>query len=184
MSAYRIRIVGDPVLRQTATEVEDIDAAFVRTTEEMAIAMYEAPGIGLAAPQVGIARRFFVYDHDQTGPKTLINPVVAESDGEWDYEEGCLSVPGLYFEITRPKTILVRGRDIDGNDVEIEADELFSRLIQHELDHLDGVLLLDHLEADQRKAAKKEIRKMMMGERGPDEVPERNRSIIGRLANR
>ena len=150
MSPYRIRIVGDPVLRQKATEVADIDDALVRLTGDMAVTMYEAPGIGLAAPQIGVQKRFFVYD--------------TESDGEWYYDEGCLSVPGLYFEICRPKQIHVTGIDLDGNEVSFEADELFSRLIQHELDHLDGVLLLDHLEADQRKQAKKAVREMMMGD--------------------
>ena len=87
----------------------------------------------------------------------LINPVVTESDGEWEYAEGCLSVPGMSFEIVRPKQILVTGIDLDGNEVSIEADELFSRLIQHEIDHLDGVLLLEHLDDDQRKAALKEL---------------------------
>ncbi len=164
MSPYRIRIVGDPVLRQKATEVADIDDALVRLTGDMAVTMYEAPGIGLAAPQIGVQKRFFVYDHDGTGAKTLLNPVITESDGEWYYDEGCLSVPGLYFEICRPKQIHVTGIDLDGNEVSFEADELFSRLIQHELDHLDGILLLDHLEADQRKQAKKAVREMMMGD--------------------
>lgn len=163
MSTQRIRIVGDPVLRQVAAEVTDIDDALVRLTQEMATTMYDAPGIGLAAPQVGVAQRFFVYDFDQSGPSVLINPVITESDGEWYYDEGCLSVPGQYFEIVRPKTVHVTGVDLHGNEVSIEADELFSRLIQHELDHLDGVLLLDHLDDVQRKAAKKAVRELMMG---------------------
>ena len=180
MTASRIRIVGDPVLRQRAEEVDDIDERLVRLTRDMAETMYAAPGAGLAAPQVGIKSRFFVYDlQDDAGAKTLINPEIVESDGEWLYDEGCLSVPGLYFEILRPKRVHVRGLDLDGNEVDWEADEFAARLIQHELDHLDGVLLLDHLEADQRKQAKKEVRRMMMGERGPDELPERSRKRVG-----
>jgi peptide deformylase len=175
MTKHRIRIVGDPVLRKVADEVTDIDAELVRLTEEMATTMYEAPGIGLAAPQVGISQRFFVYDYDGSGPAVLINPVIAESDGEWYYDEGCLSVPGQYFEIVRPKTIHVTGIDIHGNEVSVEADELFSRLIQHELDHLDGVLLLDHLDEAQRKAAKKAVRELMMGTPNePESSPRRS----------
>ena len=181
MSTTRIRIVGDPVLRQRAGEVTDIDGRLVGLAGEMATAMYDAPGIGLAAPQVGVQQRFFVYDLGEgEGAKTLINPEIVESDGEWLMDEGCLSVPGLYFEILRPKTVHVRGVDLDGNEVDWEADELAARLIQHELDHLDGVLLLDHLEADQRKEAKRQVRMLMMGEREPDELPDRSRRRIER----
>ena len=181
MTASRSRIVGDPVLRQRSEEVTEIDERLVRLTEDMAQTMYEAPGAGLAAPQVGIKARFFVYDlQDEVGAQTLINPEIVESDGEWLFDEGCLSVPGLYFEISRPKRVHVRGIDLDGNEVDWEADEFAARLIQHELDHLDGVLLLDHLEADQRKEAKRAVRQMMMGERGPDELPERSRRRLSR----
>jgi peptide deformylase len=114
--------------------------------------MYEAEGIGLAAPQVGIQKRLFVYDIGE-GPQTLINPEIIDSDGEWAFEEGCLSVPGMSFEIVRPKQVHLVGRDLEGNEISIEADELLARLFQHELDHLEGVLLLDHLDRDQRKAA-------------------------------
>lgn len=158
-----IRIVGDPVLRQKTPEMTDIDGAFVALVDSMFDAMYAAPGIGLAAPQVGVAQRFFVYDlGDDTGRQVLVNPVITGTDGEWTYDEGCLSVPGQYFEIVRPKQIEVSGRDLDGNEVSFEADELLARLIQHELDHLDGVLLLDLLDADQAKAAKKAVREEQM----------------------
>ena len=119
--------------------------------------MYQAEGIGLAAPQVGIQKRLFVYDIGE-GPETLVNPEIVDSDGEWSFHEGCLSVPGLSFEIIRPKEVHLVGRDLDGNEVSIEADELLARLFQHELDHLDGVLLLDHLERDDRKAALRQWR--------------------------
>lgn len=157
MSTQRIRTYGDPVLNTKATDVTDIDGRFVKLCDEMFVAMYDAPGIGLAAPQVGVQKRFFVYDVDDE-PGVLINPTVTESDGEWIFEEGCLSVPGMSFEIARPKTILVTGRDLDGNEVSFEADELFARLIQHEIDHLDGVLLLEHLDDEQRRSALKELR--------------------------
>jgi peptide deformylase len=158
--SYQIRLMGDPVLRQMAAEITDIDGRLVRTVEDMIPAMREAQGIGLAAPQVGIQKRLFVYDIGE-GVQTLINPVIEESDGEWEFDEGCLSVPGLSFEIVRPKQIHVTGRDLDGNEVSFEADELLSRLIQHELDHLDGVLLVDHLDKKQRKWALKQWREIV-----------------------
>ena len=156
MARQRIRTYGDPVLNTRAADVTDIDGKFVKLCDDMFVAMYDAPGIGLAAPQVGVQKRFFVYDYDDN-PGVLINPTITESDGEWVFEEGCLSVPGMSFEIIRPKQILVSGIDLDGNEVTVEADELFSRLIQHEIDHLDGVLLLEHLDDDQRKVALKEL---------------------------
>jgi len=166
VAPYDIRIIGDPVLRQRAGEVTDIDARMARLVEDMFVTMYDAPGLGLAAPQIGVQKRLFVYDHE--GHKgVLINPVIKEHSGEWDYSEGCLSVPGLYFEIVRPKQILIAGLDLDGNDVEVEADEIEGRLFQHELDHLDGTLLVEHLNDDQRKAAKKELRGLMLGESRP-----------------
>lgn len=157
MARQKIRQFGDPVLNTRATDVTEIDGRFVKLCDTMFTTMYDAPGIGLAAPQVGVQKRFFVYDYEDN-PGVLINPVIEESDGEWLYEEACLSVPGLSFEIVRPKQILVSGLDIDGNEVQIEADELMSRLIQHEIDHLDGVLLLEHLDDEQRRTALTELR--------------------------
>jgi len=158
MAPYSIRIFGDPVLKQRAAEITEIDGRLARLADDMLTTMYDAPGLGLAAPQVGVQKRMFVYDIGE-GPRTLINPVISESSGEWSYDEGCLSVPGLSFEIIRPKEIHLTGVDLDGNEVSFEADELLARLFQHELDHLDGILLLEHLDEGQRKAALKELRK-------------------------
>ena len=155
--SYQIRLFGDPVLRQTATEITDIDGRVARMAHDMVPAMYEAEGLGLAAPQVGIQKRLFVYDIGE-GPQVLVNPKIQESAGEWGYMEGCLSMPGLSFEIVRPKEVLLTGVDLDGNDVSIEADDILARLFQHELDHLDGILLFDHLEKTERKQAMKEWR--------------------------
>lgn len=157
VTPYEIRVFGDPVLRKIADEVTDIDGKLIKLADEMLETMYAEPGLGLAAPQVGVPRRFFVYDVGD-GPEALVNPVVTESSGEWVYEEGCLSVPGLSWDIVRPKEIHITGYDLDGNEVSIEADELLARLFQHELDHLDGVLLLDHLDGDTRKEAMKLVR--------------------------
>jgi peptide deformylase len=160
---YSIRVFGDPVLKQRAAEITDVDAALVRLAEDMVDTMRAAPGLGLAAPQVGVQKRLFVYEvpDDDQGPKTIINPRITETRGEWEYEEGCLSVPGLYFPIVRPKEIHLTGYDLDGNEVSLEADELLSRLLQHELDHLDGRLLLELLDPDQRKQAMRELRQRM-----------------------
>jgi peptide deformylase len=162
MAPYSIRVVGDPVLRQRAAEVTTIDGRLAKLADDMIVTMYEAPGVGLAAPQVGVEKRLFVYDVGD-GPKTLINPVIAESGGEWAYEEGCLSVPGLSWQIVRPKHVVLTGVDLDGNDVSIEADELLARCFQHEIDHLDGVLLLERLDPDTRRAALRTIREMGIG---------------------
>jgi len=167
MSPHSIRTFGDPVLKTKAADVTDIDGRFIRLHDDMLTTMYGAPGIGLAAPQVGVKQRFFVYDLGEPedgetqpfdGPGVLINPIIVEGDGEWAFEEGCLSIPGLSWEIIRPKTIHVVAIDLEGNEISFEADELFARLIQHEVDHLDGVLLLEHLNDDQRKEAKKILR--------------------------
>lgn len=159
MPTYTIRVYGDPVLKQRATEVADIDGSLARLADDMIATMYAAPGVGLAAPQVGVQKRLFVYDYDDgTGPHTIINPTITESSGEWMYEEGCLSVPGLYFPIVRPKDVLVTGYDLDGKEVTIEATEFLARVLQHEIDHLDGTLLLEHLDPEQRKEALRVLR--------------------------
>jgi peptide deformylase len=116
--------------------------------------MYDAAGIGLAAPQVGVQKRLFVFEHADE-PGVLINPVVSETDEEWTYSEGCLSIPGIYFQITRPRKVLLTGVGIDGEEHTFEADDLKARLFQHELDHLDGVLMTDHLTPEQARTAKK-----------------------------
>jgi peptide deformylase len=161
VAPFDIRIVGDPVLRQRAREVDEIDGALAQLADDMTVTMYEAPGMGLAAPQVGVQKRLFVYDIGE-GPQAMVNPTIVESDGEWAFEEGCLSVPGLAWEIIRPKTIHLVGYDLDGNEVSIEADELEARVFQHELDHLDGVLLLERLDEDQAKEAKRAVRELML----------------------
>ncbi|MHB8244770.1 MAG: peptide deformylase [Acidimicrobiales bacterium] len=159
MSTYPIRVFGDPVLRQRAAEVEDIDGRLIRLVEDMIETMYDAPGVGLAAPQVGIERRLFVYDvGDGDGPKVIVNPVISEARGEWEFEEGCLSVPGLHWTIARPKEVHLSGFDLAGRELSIEADEFLARVLQHELDHLDGVLLIERLDKETRKEAMRALR--------------------------
>lgn len=158
---YEIRVIGDPVLRQRAGEITDIDGKLARLADDMLTTMYEAPGLGLAAPQVGVQKRIFVYDLGE-GPQVVVNPEVREVRGEWAYDEGCLSIPGLAFELVRPKEIHLVGYDLHGNELSIEADELLARCLQHEIDHLDGVLFIERLDDDDRKAAMKIIREQQL----------------------
>jgi peptide deformylase len=152
-----IRQYGDPVLKARTSEVEEIDGAVASLVDAMIETMYDAPGTGLAANQIGVQRRIFVYDVGE-GPRTVINPRIVESEGEWTYDEGCLSVPGLSWDIVRPNAVHLVGLDLDGNELSIEADELEGRVFQHELDHLDGILLVERLNEDQRKEALKILR--------------------------
>lgn len=159
---YDIRTYGDPVLNVAAEKVENIDGKILRLTQSMFQAMYRAPGLGLAAPQIGIQKQIFVYDIDGE-QVTLINPRIVESSGEWVYDEGCLSIPGLYVEMVRPKQVLLEAIDLDGNEVHIEADELLARLFQHELDHLNGVLMFERMTPDQREEALREYQRVSAG---------------------
>ena len=160
--SLEIRVFGDPVLRQVAKPVTEIDGKLSRLVDTMVETMYEAPGVGLAANQIGIQKSLFVYDIGD-GPQTVINPVIKESSGEWTYEEGCLSVPGLHWPIVRPNQVYLVGLDLDGNEISFEADEYLGRVFQHEVDHLNGVLLLEHLDTDQRKEAMKILRERVSG---------------------
>ncbi len=154
---YDIRTYGDPVLASVADEVENIDGKIVRLAQSMLQAMYRVPGLGLAAPQIGVQKQIFVYDIDDT-PVTLVNPRIVESSGEWVFDEGCLSIPGVFVELVRPKQVLLEAVDLDGNEISIEADELLARLFQHELDHLNGVLMFERMSQEQREEALREYR--------------------------
>lgn len=168
MAAFDIRIIGDPVLREVAHEVTDIDGALVEVVDGMVDAMYDHDGLAVAAPQVGVSKRLVVsHLPDRPEPVTILNPrIVEHGDDEWTYDEGCLSIPGLFWPVVRPKTVHVVGIDLDGNDVSIEADELEARMYQHEIDHLDGVLMTEHLDDDQRADAKRAIRELMLARSG------------------
>jgi peptide deformylase len=177
MVPYEIRVIGDPVLKQKAADITEIDGKLVRLVDDMVATMYAAPGVGLAGPQVGVQKRIFVWDiGDGTGAHAIINPRIVESDGEWTYEEGCLSVPGLSWEITRPNHVHVVGVDLDGNEVSYEASELEGRMFQHELDHLEGVLLVERLDEDQARKAKRQVRDLMLG-MGQPAQPSRGLSL-------
>ena len=136
----------------------------VRLVDDMVETMYEAVGAGLAAPQVGVQRRLFVYDlDDDAGPQAIINPEIVESSGELYHDEACLSIPGLRIGIVRPETVLLKGYDLDGNELSIEADDFMGRMFQHEVDHLDGVLMVERLDDEMRKQALRILRDRAMG---------------------
>jgi len=137
--------------------VTEFDADLARLAEDMLVTMYEAPGVGLAAPQVGVQKCLFVYDVGD-GPGAVVNPTIVSTLGEWEYEEGCLSVPGLSWPIVRAKHVHLVGYDLEGARVSMEGEDLMARMFQHECDHLDGVLLLARLDHGQRKKAMKALR--------------------------
>ena len=169
MSTYPVRVFGDPVLKQKAKDVTELDGRWRASSTRWSTRCTRPPGVGLAAPQVGVQKRMFTFDVGE-GPQVLINPEVAEATGEWAYEEGCLSIPGFHFEIVRPKVVTMTGLDLDGNEVVIEGDELLGRVFLHELDHLDGVLMLDRLDPDERKRALRELRDVDLREAGLERI--------------
>ncbi len=163
--AYSIRTFGDPVLKSKAAPITDVDGKLVRLVDDMFTTLYDSGnGIALAAPQIGVQKQIFVWDLGEGDQQVIFNPEIVESDGEWVYDEGCLSIPGLYVEMVRPKTVLMRGVDINGEIVEREADELEARMYQHELDHLHGVLMFDRMTPEQRKEAMTEFRRIQRAE--------------------
>jgi peptide deformylase len=157
VTTFAIRQFGDPVLRQATKDIDEIDAAVAKLAQDMIETMREAHGAGLAANQVGVQRRMFVYDVGD-GPVVVVNPRIVESSGEWIYEEGCLSVPGLSWPIPRPNLVHLIGYDLDGNELSLEGEELEGRVFQHEVDHLNGTLLVERLNDEQRREAKAILR--------------------------
>ena len=154
---------GEAVLEQVADEVRNITDAEVQLVQDMVKTMYKAPGVGLAAPQVGVAQRIMVTD-TSGGEKddnllVIINPEIVSTDGEQYEEEGCLSIPGFTERVRRPKKLVIRGVDMDGREIILEGQDLLARAFCHEMDHLDGVLFLNHLSFIKRDLIKRKIRK-------------------------
>jgi peptide deformylase len=154
-----VRLYGDPVLRQVATPVREITAEIKRIIADMTETMWHQVGIGLAAPQVGLPYRILVMDDGEGAAQALINPVIESRSGTIREEEGCLSLPGVFGVVERSKTITVRAMDADGKPVSLEATGLKARIVQHELDHLDGVFFIDRLPPVTRDRIKKKIQK-------------------------
>ena len=169
--AMPIRTLGDPVLREPAKPVESFDRALRGRVDDMLASMYEANGVGLAGPQVGLSYRLFTYDDGETGPSFLANPEVTLLDGELIHDEGCLSIPGPFYLTARAASVRVAGQDAKGRPVEIEAEGLLARIFQHETDHLDGVLYIDRLDDEGRRAVLSELRQIEMGLAQPRRRP-------------
>ena len=156
MAVFPIRRFGDPVLRQRAREVGKIDESVVKLMRDMEDTMKAAPGVGLAAPQIGVMRRVIVW-HNDDERGALADPVIEDSRGRATEEEACLSLPGLAYPVERAVWVRVRGLAPDGNEVVVEAEDLTARILQHEIDHIDGVLFIDHISPDLQKEAKKRL---------------------------
>lgn len=143
MALRQIRYDGDEVLRKTCKEVKDMNERTLTLIDDMFETMYDANGVGLAAPQVGILKRIVVIDVDYETPLVLINPVIVERDGEQTGDEGCLSLPGKVATVTRPNHVICRCLNENMEEIEIEGEGLLARAICHELDHLEGILYKD-----------------------------------------
>lgn len=176
MAVLPIRIYPDPVLRERASEVDVVDDALRKLVRDMEETMRAAPGIGLAAPQVGVQRRVLVYDIGEE-LHVLVNPEILHRAGEETDEEGCLSIPELVYPVSRALEVRVRGLDADGRVVEYEAEDLEARVIQHEVDHLDGVLFIDRIPDELRRDALRVLRERALTD---DPVPAR-RSQVAKL---
>ena len=162
---YRIRMYGDPVLHEKALPIEAITEEEHQIAKKMLATMYSNPiGIGLAATQVGILKRLIVIDIDRDDPDNapivLINPEILEHEGESVIEEGCLSIPELKAEVKRPEKVIVTARTLDDEEIVIEDGSLLSRVLQHEIDHLNGVLFIDHLSRKKQKRLKAKLRQI------------------------
>jgi peptide deformylase len=158
-----IRTLGDPVLKTPAKPVEHFDEALRRLSEDMLETMYDAPGVGLAGPQVGISLRLFVFDDGVTGPMFMANPELLSPEGEIVEEEGCLSIPGPFHPTRRSAKVVCRGRDLLGDPLEVPGEGLLARIFQHETDHLEGTLFIDRLDEEGRKAVLAELRRIELG---------------------
>ncbi|HSB08058.1 MAG TPA: peptide deformylase [Blastocatellia bacterium] len=154
---------GDPILTKRAEQVTDFDENLGKLIDNMFETMYGAPGVGLAAPQVGLLKRLFVMDctsgKDKKKKIALINPVIETEEGEQIGEEGCLSFPGIFVEVKRPQRVVVRAQDIDGSQIELDVMDLEARCISHETDHLDGELFISYLSPLKRDLTKRKIKK-------------------------
>ncbi|BFV55721.1 peptide deformylase [Kitasatospora sp. CMC57] len=163
MAIQPIRMFGDPVLRATARPVTTFDKELRRLVKDLTETMLDAPGAGLAAPQLGVSLRVFTYHVDGVVGH-LINPDLSLSEEEQDGPEGCLSLPGLRYDTKRAFGVVAKGFNMHGEPVTVEGTQLLARCIQHETDHLDGIIFIDRLDREQRKAALKAIREAEWGE--------------------
>jgi len=159
MSVLEIKKYGDPVLREKALEVDKITPKINKLIDDMIETMYASLGAGLAAPQIGISKRIIIIDGEEDGLLVLINPVLIKKEGKVDEEEGCLSVPGIYSNVERYETVTVEGLDRNGEKIRIKKDGLMGKALQHEIDHLEGLLFIDRISKIKRQVLLKEYKK-------------------------
>ncbi len=167
MGLLDIRTFGDPVLRTPALPVTDFDDRLASLAADMQETMKAAPGVGLAAPQVGVPRRLFVFDSGEEAGAYANPEIVWRSEDTQEGEEGCLSIPGIYFPVTRAMSVRVTAQLVDGTPIEREAEGFLARIFQHEIDHLDGVLFVDRLDPERRREAMRTIREAELGIAAP-----------------
>jgi peptide deformylase len=182
VSNLEIRLFGDPVLRQRARTVTDFDEALARLAEDMLTTMREANGVGLAAPQVGILKRLFTWEVDEVHG-AVVNPVLEDASEELvSDDEGCLSFPGLYFPVDRPVRARIRHHDLHGDEHVTDLEDFDVRVWLHEMDHLNGILFIDHLAKHDRREAMRRMREMREADQGPGsgEGPEPGSLLLGR----
>ena len=165
MAILPIRLYGDPILRRKSAPIAVVDDEIRRLADDMVETMFENNGVGLAAPQVGLSLRLLVVDATHSdggdGPRVFINPEIIETWDEWSFDEGCLSLPGLSAELVRPEGILLRYRDETGTACEEEFHRLWSRVLQHEIDHLDGRLFVDRMSPMRRALIERKLRELV-----------------------
>jgi peptide deformylase len=167
MAILPIKIYGDPILRKRAKEITRVDDDIRKLALDMLATVKEVKGIGLSANQVGVEKRLFVIDRSvfsafpgEESPLIVVNPVLVESHGQQTSEEGCLSIPGTYADVTRELEVLVKGIDLDEKEIKIQGKGFLSRVLLHEMDHLNGLLFIDHLSSIRRRLLAKKLKKL------------------------
>lgn len=163
MSVLEIRTFGDPILRSRGLDVVEFNDRLRALAADMHETMHAAPGVGLAAPQVGVPRRVFTFDSGEESGSYANPEIVWRSEETQEGEEGCLSIPGVYFPVTRAMSVKIRAQNLEGEQVEHDAEGFLARIFQHEIDHLDGVLFVDRLDAENRREAMRRIREAELG---------------------
>ena len=159
MAILEIKEYGEPVLREKALPVKEVNPEILNLIKDMAETMYTDSGVGLAAPQVGVSKRIIIIDGEEDGLIVLINPMIVKSEGEVVAEEGCLSVPGIYSQVKRASKVTVKALNENGDPIEITKEALTARALQHEIDHLDGILFIDRIGRMERQILLNKLKK-------------------------
>jgi peptide deformylase len=161
MAILEIKEYGEPILREKALPVEEVTPEILNLIKDMAETMYTASGVGLAASQVGVPKRIILVDGEEDGLIVLINPMIIKSEGEVVAEEGCLSVPDIYSQVKRSSKVTVKALNQNGDPIEITKEDLIARALQHEIDHLDGILFIDRIGRMERQILLNKLKKKM-----------------------